>query len=100
MISKKEIIEILKKELPYLKEKYGVNKIGLFGSFAIGTQKEESDIDIVVEYEGTLGLKFFELWEYLEQLFKMKMDVLTPYGIKNMIEKSGKKEIERNIIYV
>ena len=46
--------------------------LGIFGSYARGEHKKNSDIDILVEIERPIGLKFFELWEELEKLLKNK----------------------------
>lgn len=39
-----ELTDIIKRELPYLMEHFGVKRIGLFGSFARGTPKDENTI--------------------------------------------------------
>jgi predicted nucleotidyltransferase len=48
-ITGKEILNLLRQEKPYLRQKYGVLSIGLFGSYAKGTQSDESDVDLLVE---------------------------------------------------
>jgi len=48
-IDKKYILELLKGKKEYLREKYGVTSISLFGSYARGEETEESDIDFFVE---------------------------------------------------
>jgi predicted nucleotidyltransferase len=45
----KEILDILQKEKRYLQENFGLLSIGLFGSYAKGKQRPESDIDVIVE---------------------------------------------------
>jgi hypothetical protein len=45
-----EILEVLRKEKPYLQENFGLLPIGLFGSYARGTQRSDSDIDVLVEF--------------------------------------------------
>jgi hypothetical protein len=44
-----KILEILHKEKPYLQERFGLLSIGLFGSYAKGTEGDESDVDLLVE---------------------------------------------------
>jgi predicted nucleotidyltransferase len=56
MLTKEKVIEILRKELPYFVSEYDVRRIGLFGSYAKGTQAEDSDVDILVEFEIPIGL--------------------------------------------
>ena len=48
-MTKQEILAFLQKKKPYLREEYGVLSIGLFGSYAEGTQGSESDVDLYVE---------------------------------------------------
>lgn len=100
MLTKEEIIKHLKKELPRLKSKFKVKRIGLFGSFTTGLQKDDSDIDLVVEFEKPIGLEFMDFVEYLEHLFDKKVEVLTPDGIKSIRIKEVAQNIERSIIYV
>lgn len=47
----------------------------MFGSFAKGTANEDSDVDMVVEFERPIGFKFVELVDYLEALLDKEVDV-------------------------
>jgi len=47
-----EIREMLRKQKKELREGFKVKEIGIFGSYVKGKQKNESDIDMVVEFEG------------------------------------------------
>ena len=100
MIAKKEIIAILRRELPHLKTIFGVKRIGIFGSYSKGVQKEDSDVDLIVEFERPIGLKFFELSEYIENLLGKKVDILTPAGIKTIRVKKVAEDIKKSIEYV
>ena len=79
---------------------YGVKKIGLFGSYAKGTPAKGSDIDILVEFEKPIGLKFIEFAEYLEGLLGTKVDILTPAGIKSIRIDKVAGNITESIVYV
>lgn len=48
-----DVLEILKEHETLIKEKFGVKRIGIFGSFARGEKKVGSDIDVLVEFEET-----------------------------------------------
>jgi len=100
MESRDEIIKKIKEQYSYLSQQYGIRRIGIFGSVAMDTAGQDSDIDIVVEFDRPIGLKFMELIEYMEKLFGKKVDVLTKDGIKNIRVKNVSREIEKNIIYV
>lgn len=100
MLTREEIIGILSERFPDLASEYGVRRIGLFGSYARGTPTEASDIDLVVEFERPIGLRFVELGEYLEQLLGTRVDLLTPAGIQGIRIPHIAREIEDSIVYV
>ena len=77
MNSKEQVFQRLRKELPYLREKYGVERIAIYGSFAKGTQTRTSDIDILVQLVRPLGLEFVGLAYYLEEVLGRKVDLAT-----------------------
>jgi len=77
-----KIKNILAEHKEIIRERYGVRILGIFGSYARGENTEISDIDILVEIERPIGLKFFELWDYLEELLGVKVDLLTTGAIK------------------
>jgi len=99
MLTKEKITEILKEKYPYLVSKYGVKRIGLFGSYAKGKQTENSDIDIVEEVESPIGIRFVEFAEYLEEVLGRKTDILTPEGVRGIIIKRIAEDIEKSVIY-
>ena len=69
MLTKEAIIDFIKTNREHISSNYRVSKIGLIGSYARGEQREESDIDLLVEFEpGTEDL--FELKSELKQYFK------------------------------
>ncbi|MHC4692923.1 MAG: nucleotidyltransferase family protein [Planctomycetota bacterium] len=99
-MSRDKIIEILRKEMSYCVSEYGVKRIGLFGSYAKGTSTKGSDIDIVVEFEKPIGLKFMEFAQYLEDLLGTGVDILTPTGIESIRIDQVARDITESIVYV
>ncbi len=95
-----EVIRKLKLQYPYLSSEFGVKRIGVFGSIAKQEERKESDIDMVIEFDRPIGLKFIALAEYMENLFGRKVDILTKNGIRNIRVKSVSTDIEKDIIYV
>jgi len=95
-----EVIKKLKVQYPYLSSEFGVKRIGVFGSIAKQEERKESDIDMVIEFDRPIGLKFIALAEYMENLFGRKVDILTKDGIRNIRVKSVSTDIEKDIIYV
>lgn len=84
MLTKEQITMILREQYPYLAQEYGIQRLGLFGSYAQGIPHEQSDIDLIAEFRQPIGLKFIALLEYLEQLLGKPVDVLTPAGIQGI----------------
>ncbi|MCL4430948.1 MAG: nucleotidyltransferase family protein, partial [Epsilonproteobacteria bacterium] len=81
-----------------LHEKYGVIKIGLFGSYARDEQTEDSDIDIAVEIvkERKNIHTFLNLKREMEKAFEKKVDL----GIESTLKPLAKIYIANEIIYV
>ena len=85
-----KVLKVLAKDKPTLERKFGVVRIAVFGSFARGQQRPDSDIDILVEIAPGLGLfEFIELQEHLEILLGRPVDLATP----EMLHPSMKKQI-------
>ncbi|MBL0050444.1 MAG: nucleotidyltransferase domain-containing protein [Bacteroidetes bacterium] len=59
------VLEILKKEKPYLEQQFGVTEIGLFGSFARGDNMPDSDIDIIVKVQKISFVSVMGILNYL-----------------------------------
>jgi predicted nucleotidyltransferase len=80
--------------LSHLKE-YDPLKIGIFGSFARGDNKKESDIDILVEFkESPSLLTLIKLENDLSEILGIKVDLVTTGALKNKrIRKSIKKDL-------
>jgi predicted nucleotidyltransferase len=100
MLNKKTILQMLREQQSYLSAQYGVKNIGLFGSHATDQSTEASDIDLVIEFERPIGLRFVELNEYLEQLFARSVDILTPAGIQDIRIDHIAQSIRESIINV
>ena len=59
-----------------------------------------NSIDIIVEFERPIGLRFIDLAEHLEKLFGRKVDILTPAGVQGIRRKTVTKSISESIVYV
>nr|VFK61776.1 MAG: hypothetical protein BECKTUN1418F_GA0071002_12714 [Candidatus Kentron sp. TUN]VFK70838.1 MAG: hypothetical protein BECKTUN1418E_GA0071001_12744 [Candidatus Kentron sp. TUN] len=94
------VLDRIREKYPYLSDEYGVGNIGIFGSVATGTERQDSDIDVVIGFTRPIGLRFIDLVGYLEGILGAKVDVLTEEGIKNIRNKRISDEIRRKIVYV
>lgn len=95
---KNTVIKRLEKAASDIRKQFGVKRIGIYGSFARGEQTRTSDVDVMVELaEGysTLG-NFIGLADYLEALFKRKVDLITVEGIDKYIC----SRVEAEVIWV
>ncbi len=86
-------IDILKKHEREIKKRFGVRRIGLFGSFARGEQKDTSDVDILVEFEEPTFDNFMNLAFFLEDLFGRRVELVTPDSLSPYIAPYVKKEV-------
>ena len=95
MTDKKDIFQKLEEEKALLDE-LGVEKLGLFGSFARGDQDTESDIDFVAKFqEGEKTFRnYMELKKELEQLFGREVDLVTEESIKPSLKDRITEEVE------
>jgi predicted nucleotidyltransferase len=88
------IIMILRENKPVLEEKYKVKTLGVFGSYVRGEQKEDSDLDILVEFQEPVGLfKFMELEEFLGKNTGVKVDLVSRKALKPRIGKYILEEV-------
>lgn len=76
--------------------RYGVARLGLFGSTVREEEKEDSDVDLIVEFlPGKKNFdNFIELCFFLEDNLGRNVDLLTPEGISPLIKKKIEKEVE------
>lgn len=82
---KQKEIENLKKKIVLLLKKEGVKKAGIFGSYARGEQKKNSDIDILVEFDGSL-LGLVRLERILKEKLKKNIDLISYGGINHKLK--------------
>ena len=92
--SKHKVMEILQRELPYLREHYGVTRLALYGSVARQEVLRDSDVDLLVELSKPLGLKFVELAIYLEEVLGRPVDLAT----FDSFRRTGAKPHRQNLI--
>ena len=97
MKTKTEILQLLKRYKPTAQKKYGMTKIGIFGSVARGEQKEESDIDVCYEGEAPSFITLDMIQSELEQLLGSKVDMVR---VRENMNSLLRQRILRDGIYV
>jgi len=95
-MDKSYILYTLQQLKPILQRKYKIKKIGLFGSYSINKQTKNSDIDIFVEFQEKNFDNIAGLWNFLENKFNKKIDLI--YQHKNS-NKNIINNIKKRVIY-
>jgi predicted nucleotidyltransferase len=96
-VDRQAILDRLHAEAPALRERYGVSSLAVFGSMARGDDREDSDVDILVTFDGKptfrgyMGLKLD-----LEDLLGRPVDLATPDTLRPEIRPG----VERDLIHV
>jgi len=84
-----KIEKVIQKKCGKIFKKYGVKKAGVFGSYARGEQKKNSDIDLLVDAPDRIGLLgMVALKLELEAALKCKVDLVEYDCIKPIIKES------------
>lgn len=99
MYTQAQVLDFLKTNKPHLQKQYGIQKIGLFGSYAKGTQTPQSDLDIVLEFkEGTDEL--LEKRLALEAFFSANLGLKVDIARERFLRPSIKKQVLAHAIFV
>jgi uncharacterized protein len=75
-------------------QRYHVKKLAIFGSYSRNEQKRNSDLDILVEFSSQVGVEFIDLANYLEDLLKIRVDLVSRKGIKPKYYKEIKSDLK------
>jgi hypothetical protein len=87
MTTKDYILAILKSNKSYL-SKFGIKDVGLFGSYIRGEESEQSDIDILIDFEPEMESydNFMAAYDLFEMLFKNeRVEIVTKNGLSPYI---------------
>nr|WP_319491611.1 nucleotidyltransferase domain-containing protein [uncultured Desulfobacter sp.] len=95
-LSKNHIIEQLKTDKDFLKQNFGVIKIGLFGSYAKNQQTQNSDIDLLVEFQEPRFDWIANLQAYMELRFEKKIEIVRKRELSNS---KFFDRVEKDVIY-
>ena len=91
------LLALLTEHKPVLAERFGVQKLALFGSFARGTDREDSDVDVLVRFDGPATSKrYFGVQFYLEDLLHRPVDLVTEQALRERL----RPYVERDAIHV
>ena len=80
------LADLIRQHLDELRKDYNVASLALFGSYVRGDQTPESDVDILVEFSGPVGMfQFMGLERALSNIVARKVDLVSKKGMKPMI---------------
>ena len=82
MPSREDILATLREQRGLLSRRYPIHRMALFGSWARGDAHENSDIDVLVEVDPSIGLRFVELGDELEEVLGRHVDLVSRRAIK------------------
>lgn len=86
-------LELLMQSKPTLMERYGVTRLALFGSTARDTAQGDSDINILVAFDGpATSERYFGVQFYLEDLFGCSIDLVTEKALREELRPFIEKE--------
>ncbi len=96
-MNKQQALALLSQHRDEIAKKFAVKQLALFGSTARDEAREDSDVDILVEFEGPATFDgYFDLKDYLEQLFGRPVDLVTEKGLKPR----ARRHVEKDMIHV
>lgn len=82
-MERQQLIDTLRQHRPVLAERFGVTRLVLFGSAARGTARPDSDVDVLVDFDGPASSDaYFGVQFYLEDLLNCPIDLVTERALR------------------
>ena len=89
-------MKILAAAKPELQREFKLRKMGLFGSYARMEQRKDSDVDVLVDVDPSIGLEFVTLADRIEKHLGVRTEVVSSRAINSR----HRKLIKKDLIYV
>jgi predicted nucleotidyltransferase len=98
LLTREDVLARLRAALPDLRARYGVMRLGLFGSYARNDVRPDSDVDLVAEFlpDAYLGFRFFDLEQEISALVGRPTEIASLDTMNRFVRASA----ERDLIYV
>jgi predicted nucleotidyltransferase len=94
---KDEVLKLLTEHKPELMRRFGITDLALFGSTARDEASEDSDVDVMVEFDGrSTAKRYFGVQFYLEDLLHREIDLVQ----KGVVRAELQPYIEKDLIHV
>jgi len=92
-MNRSRALELLAQSKPVLAARYGITRLALFGSTARNAARSDSDVDILVAFDGpATSERYFGVQFYLEDLFGCKVDLVTEKALRPELRPFIEKE--------
>jgi uncharacterized protein len=91
-LSRESVLDTLRIHKERILKEFPVRRLALFGSLARQEQIRESDVDILVDVDPSIGLKFMTLADRLQEILHCKVDLVSLRGVKPSLLKVIEKE--------
>ncbi|MFZ9736396.1 MAG: nucleotidyltransferase family protein [Prochlorotrichaceae cyanobacterium] len=96
-MKKQQVLDFLTDQFPEISDRFGVQRLALFGSTVRDEAQPDSDIDILVEFVGKAdSMRYFGLLFYLEDQLDRPLDLVTDKALRPEL----RSFIEQEAIYV
>ena len=97
VMSRSEIIKVLKLFKEQSAEEYGILALGIFGSIARDEAKKDSDVDVVVKTKTPDPYTIVHIKESIEEKLQLPVDIIR---LRDKMNPFLKKRIEKEAVYV
>lgn len=95
IVNADEIIEEIRRQRAQL-DALGVKSLGLFGSVARGEARTDSDVDLLVAFDGPATFdRYMDLKFFLEELLGRRVDLVTERGLREAVRPTVERELRR-----
>ncbi len=91
-----EIKSKLKNHKEILFSSYPLKSLAIFGSFSRNDNRQDSDVDLLVDFSEPIGIRFIDLADEIESMLNISVDLVSQNGIKEKYYKA----IEGDLIHV
>ena len=95
ILDQKRILDQLRVHFDEMKGRFSVCKVGLFGSYIHNSASQNSDIDLLVDFDDPTFDNYMDLKFYLEGLFDRKVDLV----MRDTVKPRLKASIDQDVIY-
>jgi predicted nucleotidyltransferase len=93
-MTREEVVAVLKDRLGEIRQRFSVRSISLFGSVVRGEARHDSDIDVLVVFEGKPTFDaFMDLQFYLEDLLGARVDLVTENALRPQVRRAIEGEL-------